>query len=209
MNVQKVSCSKFSLLTVVALALTSGSCPAQTRVLAELDNLAGRELGAFTALWATHFTGPQVRVSSPNPSGLFPDLASFQLEGKLPETKGKVVLVDFWASWCAPCRQSFKTLNDLHQRFGSEGLVVIAVNVDEDQKHMARFLTKNPAAFAVVRDTSQKLVTALDVKAMPTSFLVDRDGKLRHAHSGYHGDETPKQYEQEITGLLRSSASTP
>jgi thiol-disulfide isomerase/thioredoxin len=140
----------------------------------------------------------------------FPDLKEFALEGKLPPARpGGVVLVDVWASWCAPCKQSFATLNKLHQRFAPEGLVIIAVSVDEEERAMTRFLANNRAQFAVVRDAAQKLVTALDVKAMPTSFLIDHEGKVRHIHSGYDGNKTAKQYEEEIAALLRSSAPKP
>src|ERR1039458_4636553 len=70
----------------------------------------------------------------------FPDLASFKLEGKLPDSlKGKVVMVDFWASWCGPCKESFPAMNELQKKFGSSGLVIIAVNEDEDKADMRRF----------------------------------------------------------------------
>src|SRR5579862_4013190 len=89
----------------------------------------------------------------------FPDLSAFKLEGKLPDsTKGKVVMVDFWASWCEPCKQSFPAMEDLHKRYADRGLVIIAVNVDENRPDMEAFLKKNTATFVVVRDPSQKLV---------------------------------------------------
>ncbi len=134
---------------------------------------------------------------------VFPDLSEYKLEGKLPDTlKNKVVLVDFWASWCAPCKASFPMMENLHKRCQERGLVIIAVNVDENRADMEAFLKKNTATFAIVRDATQKLVEKTGIATMPTSFLLDRDGKVRFVHSGFHGNETIKKYEQEIESLL-------
>jgi thiol-disulfide isomerase/thioredoxin len=133
----------------------------------------------------------------------FPDLGQFKLEGALPDTKGKVVLIDFWASWCEPCKESFPTMNELQKRYGPQGLIVIAINVDESKADMTAFLKKHSASFTVVRDATQKLVEKAGISTMPTSFLIDTNGKIRSTHSGYRGDETKKKYEQEIEGLLK------
>ena len=138
------------------------------------------------------------------PGDAFPDLAGFKLEGKLPEAiKGKVVLVDFWASWCEPCKQSFPAMEELHQRYGSQGLVIIAINVDENRSDMEAFLKKNAATFVVVRDPNQKLVEKAGIATMPSSFLLDREGKVRFTHTGFRGAETKKKYEEEIASLLK------
>lgn len=135
---------------------------------------------------------------------LFPDLTTFKLEGKLPETtKAKVIMVDFWASWCEPCKQSFPVMEELQQRYGKEGLVIIAVNVDENRADMEAFLKKNAVTFAVIRDPNQKLVERTGVATMPSSFLIDREGKVRFLHNGYRGAETKKKYDEEIQGLLK------
>jgi thiol-disulfide isomerase/thioredoxin len=134
----------------------------------------------------------------------FPDLGSFKLDGKLPDTtKAKVVMVDFWASWCAPCQESFPVMEELRKRYAERGLVVIGVCVDEDRSDMEDFLKHNKVAFAVVRDASQKLVQHVGVETMPTSFLIDREGKVRFTHTGYRGPATKKQYEAEIEELLK------
>ncbi len=132
-----------------------------------------------------------------------PDLAKFNLEGKLPETKDKVVLIDFWASWCAPCKASFPVMDGLVKKYGEKGFVIIAVNVDDDKAEMDKFLKKTPTSFTVVRDGKQKLVAAADVATMPTSFLVGRDGKIRFTHEGFEGEPTRKQYEAQIEELLK------
>jgi len=133
-----------------------------------------------------------------------PDLGTFKLEGTLPDTfKDKVVMLDFWASWCDPCKESFPLMDQLQKKYGPQGLVVIAVNVDEKRADMEAFLKKNAASFTVVRDAGQKLVDKAGIGTMPTSFLIGRDGKVRHVHTGFKGDETKMKYEQEIEALLK------
>jgi thiol-disulfide isomerase/thioredoxin len=133
-----------------------------------------------------------------------PDLSQLKLEGKLPDSlKGKVVLLDFWASWCEPCKASFPVMEELQKRYGPQGVVVIAVNVDEKASDMQEFLKKNTASFTVLRDAAQKLVAEAGISTMPSSFLIDREGKVRFVHTGFRGDETKKKYEQEIESLLK------
>jgi thiol-disulfide isomerase/thioredoxin len=135
----------------------------------------------------------------------FPELAKFKLEGKsLPDLKGKVVLVDFWASWCVPCKKSFPALNELQRRYGDKGLVIIAVNVDDDRAKMNAFLKSTPAEFTVVRDAAQKLVESVQVESMPSSFVLDATGRVRFQHVGYFGDETKKEYIREVEELLKA-----
>jgi thiol-disulfide isomerase/thioredoxin len=154
--------------------------------------------GCSAGLLPSTATAAGVKTGDP-----FPDLASFQLEGKLPEPlKDKVVMIDFWASWCEPCKASFPAMEALQKKYGPQGLVVIAVNVDEKKSDMEDFLKKNPASFAVVRDAKQKLVEKASIATMPSSFLIDRAGKVRFIHTGFRGEETKKKYEQEIETLL-------
>jgi thiol-disulfide isomerase/thioredoxin len=135
----------------------------------------------------------------------FPDLAGQRLEGQLPAlSPGKVVLVDFWASWCGPCAGSFPAMEELHQRYKERGLVIIAVNVDEKAVDMQMFLKKHPATFAVVRDAEHKLVSAVDVKTMPTSFILDSTGKVRFVHNGFRGEETKTKYVTQVESLLEA-----
>ena len=132
-----------------------------------------------------------------------PDLAGFKLEGKPPESlKGKVVIVDFWTSWCLPCAESFPIMDELQKRYGNR-LVIVAVNVDERAADMESFLKKHPVSFAVVRDAEQQLVAATSPKTMPTSFILDGAGRVRFLHNGFHGDATRKEYVSEIETLLK------
>ena len=133
-----------------------------------------------------------------------PDLASFQLEGKLPEElKGRVILLDFWASWCGPCKSSFPAMEELTKEFTDQGLTIIAISVDEKRENMQQFLKSAKVSFTVVRDAQHKLVAAADIKGMPTSFLVDRSGKIHFIHTGFDRDETTRQYVKEIEELLK------
>jgi len=134
---------------------------------------------------------------------VFPDLTKYKLEGKLPDSlKDKVVLVDFWASWCIPCRDSFPAMNELQKKYADHGLVIIGINVDEKRADMDIFLKMHPASFTVVRDASQKLVDLTGIGTMPSSFLLDRSGKVRFLHTGYQGEPTRKEYVTEIESLL-------
>ena len=135
----------------------------------------------------------------------FPDLSTFALEGSLPSgLKGSVVLVDFWASWCGPCKASFPVMEALHQKYSSQGLVIVAVNLDDKKAAMEDFLKGHPASFAVVRDAAKKLVAAAGISSMPSSFVLDGEGKVVSVRGGFHGDETAKQYAEEIERLLEA-----
>jgi thiol-disulfide isomerase/thioredoxin len=137
----------------------------------------------------------------------FPNLASFQFEGELPaDLAGKIVMVDFWASWCAPCKKSFPVLDELQKTFGEQGLVIIAVNEDQKKSDMNHFLKENKVSFTVVRDAApdgKKLVDKVYVSTMPSTFIIDGAGKVRFVHSGFQGADTKKEYEQEIESLLK------
>jgi thiol-disulfide isomerase/thioredoxin len=132
-----------------------------------------------------------------------PDLASFKLVGKLPDSlKGKIVIVDFWASWCLPCAKSFPVLDELQKKYGDR-VVVLAVNVDEKAANMDKFLAKHPVSLTIVRDAEQKLVAVVEPATMPTSFILDGEGKVRFLHNGFHGEDTRKEYITEIDSLLK------
>lgn len=122
--------------------------------------------------------------------------------GGLPATSGQVVLVDFWASWCTPCKASFPMLAKLHQDFAARGLVVVAVGIDEKPAAATAFVKKLAPVFPTVHDRTQQLVQQVVVPAMPTSYLLGRDGRVRFLHQGFHGDRTENELRQQITTLL-------
>jgi len=119
----------------------------------------------------------------------------------LQSAKGKVVLLDFWASWCVPCRKSFPWMNALQQKYAAKGLAVIAVNMDADQQMAAAFLQAVPAQFRIEYDPKGELATQLNVAAMPTSFLLDRNGRVVAQHAGFR-EATLAAREQEIESWL-------
>jgi thiol-disulfide isomerase/thioredoxin len=139
----------------------------------------------------------EVKVGQP-----FPNLAGFSLEGTLPPREGQVVLVDFWATWCAPCKASFPAYSELSRELAGRGFVLLAVSVDKTRGPYDDFLKRFAPAFPTVRDGAQKLVGEVQVPAMPTSYLIDRHGILRSVHTGYHGADTLRALREEIIRLL-------
>ena len=135
-------------------------------------------------------------------SDALPDLSTFQLEGDLPDLAGKVVLLDFWASWCAPCKASFPAMDEIYQEYKDQGFVILAVSVDNTAKAYQKFATKSEVTFPLMLDAQKKLVNTAEIEAMPTSFLIDKKGVIRSVHNGYLGKKTIETYREEIKILL-------
>jgi thiol-disulfide isomerase/thioredoxin len=106
----------------------------------------------------------------------------------LDQFKGRVVYVDFWASWCGPCRRSFPWMGEMQRKYGDGGLTVVAVNVDRKRDDAQKFLMHTPGAFTIVYDPAGSVASAYDVKGMPTSYLVDRAGRIVAVDSGFRED---------------------
>lgn len=140
------------------------------------------------------------------PGQVFPDLAGFGLEGRLPDSKGQVILVDFWATWCAPCKASFPAYSELQRELAPRGFILLAVSADKSAALYADFLKHFSPAFPTVRDATQKLIAQVKVPAMPTSYLIDRKGVVRSVHSGFHGDATVRALREEIIRLLEEKS---
>lgn len=107
----------------------------------------------------------------------------------LSQYKGKVLYVDFWASWCGPCAKSFPFLNEMHQQLKDQGLQIVGVNLDENADEAKAFLAKYPASFTVMADVSKQCAKDFEVKAMPSSYLIDRKGIVHHIHLGFRPGE--------------------
>lgn len=108
----------------------------------------------------------------------------------LSEFKGKVVYVDFWASWCGPCAKSFPFLNELDRQFKDRGLQIVGVNLDENREDAKAFLSSYPAGFTIAEDADSQCAKTFDVKAMPSSYIIDRNGIVHHVHLGLRPGET-------------------
>lgn len=115
--------------------------------------------------------------------------------------RGKVVYVDFWASWCGPCRQSFPWMDKLQRAHEKDGLVIIAVNVDQERKLADAFVKDFSPSFRIIHDPAGKLAEAFKVAGMPSAYIIGRDGKPRFRHIGFHKEKIG-QYEDEIKSLL-------
>jgi cytochrome c biogenesis protein CcmG/thiol:disulfide interchange protein DsbE len=116
-------------------------------------------------------------------------LQNSEIKTTLSHYKGQVIWLDFWASWCVPCRNSFPWLNSLHDRYRSKGLNIIAVNVDENRQDADNFLQQLPARFKVYFDPDGQLPSSFNIQGMPTSVMIDRDGTIRLFHIGFNEDE--------------------
>ena len=121
----------------------------------------------------------------------------------LESLRGKVVYLDFWASWCVPCRQSFPWMDAMQQDFGRDGFVVVAVNVDHERADADRFLRELAPAFRIVYDPEGTLAEKYHVHGMPTSFLIDRDGKVQLQHAGFRARDR-----EELAGRIRALLAT-
>lgn len=149
-------------------------------------------------------TGALVAGAAP-PTGTAPDFTLRTLDGRnlrLQEQRGRVVLVNFWATWCGPCRVEMPHLNRLHDKYRAAGLVLLGVNVDEDPRAAAGVAAKLGVQFPVLLDTDKAVSRLYDLNSMPSTVLIDRDGRVRHVHRGYR-DGYENTYEQQIRELLK------
>ncbi len=149
---------------------------------------------------------PASARTAPGASAEPPLAAGFELPTQtgsvsLAALRAKVVLVDFWASWCGPCRQSFPWLSSMSQRYGDQGLVVVAIDLDKDRDLAETFLRELAPPFTVAFDPAGKSAEAFNVTAMPSSFLVSRTGRLVYSHAGFDPRDTDaieKRIQQQI-----------
>jgi thiol-disulfide isomerase/thioredoxin len=124
----------------------------------------------------------------------------------LDELRGTVVLLDFWASWCVPCRRSFPWMNAMHEKYADEGLVIIAVNVDKKTAAANEFLEAYPANFRIAYDPDAILAREYGVEAMPSTFIIGRDGQITSRHVGFKV-KRQEEYEAAIESALEAETS--
>ena len=129
--------------------------------------------------------------TEPAPAFSLPDIYSGESK-TLEQYQGKVIYLDFWASWCGPCRQSLPLLNTLRKELGEDNFEVIAINLDADPEDGKRFLQKYPVKYPVLTDTSGTTPQKYQLTGMPTSYLIDQKGNLRGAHQGFRNGDIDK-----------------
>jgi len=132
-------------------------------------------------------------------SGMAESADQFDLSAQ----EGKVVIVDFWASWCVPCRRSFPWLNAMHDKYADKGLVIVGVNLDQERSEAEVFLQEYPPRFQIHYDESKEMAKKFGVVAMPSSYLVGSDGEIRKRHYGFKVKKQD-EYEAAIVEALNS-----
>jgi len=159
-----------------------------------------RKLGILLSVILVSAMAAAAPASGPAPE--------FQLEARdgtqmsLADLKGQVVMVNFWATWCGPCRQEMPHLEALYQRYNSLGFTLLGVNVENDPKGAEAWLAETPVSFPILFDSANRVTKLYDVVAMPSTVLVDRSGNIRYLHHGYKpGYEN--EYQNQIRELIR------
>ena len=155
---------------------------------------------ATALLSAAAAAGSGATASGPAPA--------FTLEARggskisLTQYKGQVVMLNFWASWCGPCRQEMPLLENIYKKYNKLGFTLIGVNVEPDSKDAEGFLKQTPVSFPVIYDKDSTVSKAYDVQGMPSTVIIDRKGNIRVLHRGYKpGDEN--EYLDSIRSLVR------
>jgi peroxiredoxin len=137
--------------------------------------------------------------------GVAPDFTLKSRSGenmKLSEFRGDVVMINFWASWCAPCRKEMPLLEDMYKKYNDLGFVLLGVNVEEDSSNANDLLREIPVSFPILFDDKNEISKLYKVVAMPSTIMVDRDGKMRYIHHGYLPGYEEK-YVKQIKELIR------
>jgi peroxiredoxin len=156
----------------------------------------------IAAVMVVAFAGPAVRAAEPAPA---PDFALPAMDGselRLSELKGQVVMVNFWATWCGPCRQEMPLLQQLQAKYEPLGFTLVGINVEPDSAGALTWLQKAPVTFPILFDRQNQVAERFGVQGMPSSVFIDRAGKVRHVHRGYQpGDES--KYADMVRSLVK------
>jgi len=158
-------------------------------------------LAAFVIL----FIVPASQAAMPKVGAVAPDFSLKSSSGKnlrLSEHRGEVVMINFWATWCGPCRQEMPLLNRLHEQYRKAGFTLLGVSVDDKPQAAQEMARQLSVGFPVLFDSEKQVSRRYDVDAMPTTLIIDRDGKVRYIHRGFRPGYEAK-YEAEIKELLK------
>jgi len=168
-------------------------------------NSGMRSLAVLSALAVLALSGRDAAAALPAIGAAAPDFASRSDSGRnvrLSELRGQVVLINFWASWCNPCRQELPLLNKIYAQYRATGFVLLAVNVDDNRKDAEVMLKRLGLRFPTLFDSNKNVAKLYGVDAMPATLVIDRDGRVRHVHRGYY-DGYERKYEQQVRELLK------
>jgi peroxiredoxin len=176
-----------------------------------MRSATARTLRALATAVATALTtlalalGSSLAAAAVTPASTAPDFTLRTQNGpnlRLKEQRGRVVLVNFWATWCGPCRREMPQLSRLYDKYRAAGFLLLGVSVDDDQRKAAQIASKLGVTFPVLFDTDKNVSRLYDLSAMPSTVLIDRDGRVRHVHRGYK-DGYENTYDQQIRELLK------
>jgi peroxiredoxin len=151
---------------------------------------------------------PAVAASNPSPVDVGADAPDFALRSatganlRLSEHRGQVVMINFWATWCGPCRQEMPKLDEIFSRYERAGFTLLGINIDEDTGRAQRLADELGVSFPLLFDDEQNVSRLYDVQAMPMTVMVDRSGKVRSVHYGYRAG-MEQRYLDEVRALLR------
>jgi peroxiredoxin len=157
----------------------------------------------IVAIWLAAMTSaaaPAVLTSDPAPDFTLHSLGGPNL--RLREQRGQVVMLNFWASWCGPCKEEMPLLDRLYEKYHASGFQLLGVNVDDDVRNATGASSKLRVHFPVLLDTQKRVSRLYDLSTMPSTVLIDRDGRVRYIHRGYK-DGYERTYEEQIRELLR------
>jgi thiol-disulfide isomerase/thioredoxin len=170
------------------------TAPARTRHLRRTLACGLSMALAFAASAST------IAPGAPAPAFALPASGSAPLA--LSDLKGQVVLINFWASWCGPCRQEMPVLEQLYKKYKAAGFTLLGVNVEPKSADAIGFLKSTPVTFPILFDTDSQVSKLYEVSGMPSTVILDRTGKVRYIHHGYKpGDES--EYLDQIRSLMR------
>jgi thiol-disulfide isomerase/thioredoxin len=163
-----------------------------------MSHLARLFHAALVVTALASFARAELKVGDAFPTPLVAELAT----SEKPELAGKILVVDFWASWCAPCKASFPALGKVASDYAARGVVLLGVSVDESPGAYAAFVKKLAPPFRTLHDARQDLARAVQVPAMPTTYVVDRQGRVSSIHTGFHGDASDKKLRADLDALV-------